>query len=251
VDLLINSHYHNDHVWGNQVFGWETDIISAADTRQLMLSKGPEEQNAFDQHAASELASLLAEADTTTDDVDCYNLSFWIDYYQAYVDAEPRIVPRLPDITFVEHLTICGSQRSAELIVFTGAHSASDSVLWLPDDRIVFMSDLLFVGCHPFLGEANPEGLLAALEAVADLNPETLVPGHGPSGTMKDLELMMRYVRDVDQLARGLLDQSAGADTHLAVTVPEPYAGWDLARYFLINLQALSERQDQGVGVSD
>ena len=39
VDLLINSHYHNDHVWGNQAFGRETEIISTAETRHLMHSQ--------------------------------------------------------------------------------------------------------------------------------------------------------------------------------------------------------------------
>lgn len=251
VDLLINSHHHNDHVWGNQAFGQETIIVSTEETRHLMLGNGPEELNSFEEHAVAELASLLAQAETDMDTAERYNLSFWIDYYRAYVEAEPRIRPRLPDITFVEHLTIRGSQRSAELMPFVGAHSESDSVLWLADDRIVFMSDLLFVGCHPFLGEANPEELMAALEAVADLSPETLVPGHGPAGTMKDLELMMRYVRDVDQLARDLVGQSPGPDALQTVKVPEPYASWDLDRYFYINLHALSERQNSGAGGSD
>jgi len=28
VDTVINSHWHSDHMWGNQVFGQDTDILS-------------------------------------------------------------------------------------------------------------------------------------------------------------------------------------------------------------------------------
>jgi cyclase len=31
IDAVLNSHWHNDHIWGNQVFSANTEIISTDD----------------------------------------------------------------------------------------------------------------------------------------------------------------------------------------------------------------------------
>lgn len=38
--IVINSHYHNDHIWGNQVFASEALIISSTRTRELRVTAG-------------------------------------------------------------------------------------------------------------------------------------------------------------------------------------------------------------------
>src|SRR5450830_703053 len=42
-DIVVNSHYHNDHIWGNQVFAPEAQIVSSARTRKLIATAGMEE----------------------------------------------------------------------------------------------------------------------------------------------------------------------------------------------------------------
>src|SRR5512139_3020840 len=41
--IVINSHYHNDHIWGNQVFLPEAQFVSSNETRQLIMTEGTEE----------------------------------------------------------------------------------------------------------------------------------------------------------------------------------------------------------------
>ena len=249
VDLAINSHYHNDHIWGNQVFGEETGIVSTVETRRLVSSKGMDELRSFEGHAAAELETLLAQQEAAGDEIERHRLSFWIDYYRAYVEAEPRISIRQPDLTFSERLVIHGSERLAELIPFSGAHSGSDLVLWLPQERIAFMSDLLFVACHPYLAEGDPESMLTALRAVRNLEPRLLVPGHGPPGTPRDLDLMVDYVSALDNLARDLVQDGVGPDELDRHAVPELFVGWDMDRFFVVNLRAFYQRhQDRAAG---
>jgi glyoxylase-like metal-dependent hydrolase (beta-lactamase superfamily II) len=35
-DVVINSHYHNDHIWGNQVFLPDAQIIASRRTRHFV-----------------------------------------------------------------------------------------------------------------------------------------------------------------------------------------------------------------------
>ena len=41
-NIVINSHYHNDHIWGNQVFAPEAQIVSSTRTRDLIATAGVE-----------------------------------------------------------------------------------------------------------------------------------------------------------------------------------------------------------------
>ena len=56
--IVINSHYHNDHIWGNQVFVNEVQIISSARTRDLITTAGMEEFREYSTNAAHQLESI-------------------------------------------------------------------------------------------------------------------------------------------------------------------------------------------------
>ncbi len=59
--LVINSHYHNDHIWDNQVFAPDAQIISSARTRDLIASAGMEELRWNSSNSAQLLESLRAQ----------------------------------------------------------------------------------------------------------------------------------------------------------------------------------------------
>jgi cyclase len=69
-------------------------------------------------------------------------------------------------------------------------HSDNDSVLWLPQDDVVFMSDLLYIGCHLYLGAGNPGSLLRILDAIRVMRPTIVMPGNGPVGGPEDFVKM-------------------------------------------------------------
>src|SRR5512143_3308982 len=50
--LVVNSHYHNDHIWGNQVFAPDAQIVSSARTRDLIASAGAEELEWYSANSA-------------------------------------------------------------------------------------------------------------------------------------------------------------------------------------------------------
>lgn len=67
-----------------------------------------------------------------------------------------------------------------ELIHAGQAHTPGDSVVWLPDARIVFTGDIVYVGrMLGVMPHSDSASWIDAFNAMAALEPETLVPGHG------------------------------------------------------------------------
>ena len=83
--------------------------------------------------------------------------------------------------------------------VGTPAHSTNDSIVWIPERRVLFAGDLLFNGGTPFLLAGSVAGALKAVAALKDLDAETVVPGHGPvtgPGVIDDVLAYLRFVAD-------------------------------------------------------
>jgi cyclase len=243
VDAVINSHWHNDHIWGNQVFSANTEIISTEETRRLFIATRG--HGAYDEFMAAAEANLEATRDqfqAAEEEGQRRQLALWIDYHQSVVEAKPILQIRAPNLTFDQRLAFHGTDRSAELITFAGGHTESDAVLFLPQERIAFMSDLLFIGHHPYLGGGDPDRLRQILEEISDLAPELVVPGHGPVGTADNLKHMSQYVSLLDGLARKMVEGGEAEETIDAMAIPEPYDDWLFASFFPGNMHFLYER---------
>ncbi len=235
--IVVNSHYHNDHIWGNQVFAADAQIVSSRRTRELIATEGADEFKWYSANSAQRLEALRAQYQTA-DEQQRQELLLWMGEYGGIAEALPHLTVCMPNITFDDHLEIHGSRYTAELIAYEGGHTGHDTVLHLPQAGIVFMSDLLFVGFHPYLADGNPAQLLKALQAVSQLNATCFVPGHGPVGTADDLKLMIAYVEDCQATARALVDGGHASEGELdQLRVPERYADWLLPRFYNSNIR--------------
>jgi cyclase len=247
VDLVINSHWHNDHIWGNQVFSPETDIVSTHETRRLIIAtRGHGAYDEFMASAEANLESTRAQFRATEDEGQRRELAVWIDYHQAVVDLKPILQIRPPNLTFDQRMVFHGTDRSAELIDFVGGHTESDTVLFLPQEGIAFMSDLLFIGFQPYMGGGHPDRMLHILEAVSDLKPRLLVPGHGPVGTFDALRVMGQYVSTLDGLARDMVERGDPEANVDGMAVPEPFEDWLFAAFFPLNMHFLYQLRSGG-----
>lgn len=241
--LVINSHYHNDYIWGNQAFAPEASILSSARTRELILTAGREELDWNAANANQRLASLRAEFEKTDDARQRQELSLWIGEYEGIAAALPGLTVRAPGITFDGRLELFGDKRGCQLLTYAGGHTASDTILYLPQEGIVFMADLLFVGCHPYLADGDPGELLAALREIGRLDARSFVPGHGPVGTLEDVKLLIAYIEDCLEVAGRLVKVgSAGEEAIRELAVPAPFQSWQLSQFYRANLRFVCER---------
>lgn len=238
--IVINSHHHNDHVWGNQVFLPESVILSTKRTYELMLLEGKKEIDSFAANTWQRLAALRQQYDAVQDPQKRYEISLWVAYYQGIATDLPDLKLSLPQITVSSPLELRGRGQSLHLIPFEGAHSESDMIAYLPKERIVFASDILFVNCHAYLGDGDPEKLLAALRSMQELDAITFVPGHGAVGGCEDLQTMIDYVQDCMQIASDLKAKNSGPlDETIEFEIPTRYQDWQQQRFFQANIRAL------------
>lgn len=254
VTHVINSHWHSDHVNGNVIFPPDVSILATGKTRELMATFGPQEIAEDRQRLDAALEALEARIAEEPDESRRRSLSAKLAADREYAAALPTLEIRLPTQTFEERLALHGTRRRAELLTFGGGHSQSDALLWLPEDRLAFLGDLLFVKLQPWLPGGNPEEWRAILRRVEALDIATAVPGHGPLGTLADCAALRDYIAALLEITReglktGLAwDEFKQTDDFKQRETPAPYASWGNRSFFRKNRKFLYLRLAAQIG---
>jgi cyclase len=247
VSALINSHYHNDHIWGNQAFPRDIPIISTIKTRELITTLGADEHRWFATNSQGRLEALAAQLDQEKDEASRRLTSYSITYYRTILEALPELQIRLPNVTFVDRLDFHGPRRVAQLICYGGGHTPSDSILYLPEERIIFMADMLFTGTHTYLPDGDPDEIRRTLSRIMQLSAETLVPGHGQPGNAGDVEKMVRYIDKLETLVEEGMQRGMTVDDLTHLPMPDEYRNWIFPAFFPSNLRFLYELRTKGL----
>ena len=116
---------------------------------------------------------------------------------QQDMDSEIGRFPRLfrgresipgltwPDITFRDRMTLWMGAREVQVIHVGRSHTAGDTVVWLPKERVLFSGDVVEFGATPYCGDAHFTDWPATLQAAGALGAEKLVPGRGRALTTR------------------------------------------------------------------
>lgn len=142
-------------------------------------------------------------------------------------------------------MTFCGSKRIAQAITYGGGHTVSDSLLYLPEERIAFLGDLLFVEYQPYLPDGDPEELFRILDKVEALDGKTLVPGHGPVGTPKDIAPMRDYVNGLQRTVEETRSLGGGPNQSAEKPIAAPFNAWKCHSFYKDNLEFLFQRKSK------
>lgn len=238
ASIVINSHYHNDHIRGNQVF-LPASIISTVWTRMQMAISEPEEL-AWEKTNASKLAESNRQKLKTATGKEKEDLPMWIGYYEAMVTNGPLVKTTLPAMTFNDSLWIHGTQRSVLLVEYKNSHTKSDAVMILPKEGIVFMGDLLFEKRHTYLADGNPTALINTLDKMyADTSLHQFVPGHGNISGKPVVKEMRNYISDVQQLVQDAVQKNQPDSVIKKIPIPAAYSDWKFDQFFSFNVNFL------------
>jgi glyoxylase-like metal-dependent hydrolase (beta-lactamase superfamily II) len=150
VTVVVSTHGHSDHVFGNHVF--RPCIIWGHDRCVTMVRETGDRQRAAIAAQMQDMADELAE-----------------------VVLDP------PDHTFAQRATVEFGGREVELRYLGRGHTDNDIVVIAADADVVCAGDLLENGATPYFGDGFPMDWPATAEALLALIGEgtVVVPGHG------------------------------------------------------------------------
>lgn len=98
-----------------------------------------------------------------------------------------------PDIVFDGQLTLRVGDKEVHLIEVGPAHTRGDVLVYVPQDRVVFTGDILFVDSHPIVWEGPIQNWISACDRILALDVDVVIPGHGPLTDKRGVLETRRY----------------------------------------------------------
>jgi glyoxylase-like metal-dependent hydrolase (beta-lactamase superfamily II) len=237
---VVNSHAHNDHIRGNQVFSTEVDIISTSRCAELIAEWEKEEipaEKAYAPPLVAQYDSLLQHFHGDTTGREYKNILMWLPYFETLAESHLKVRTRLPNLIMEDSLSLDGPERRIRLLTQGAGHTESDVILYLPDDRVLFTADLVFNEMHPYMGHGFPQEWITYLDYIETLNFDTLVPGHGELCGRKQITAMKSYIRDMERLALEMHQEDMTMEQLSEIRMPDAYLDWWFENFFTSNLR--------------
>ena len=224
VRYVVNTHFHFDHIHGNQVFGDEVEILGHETTYDVVSSGGSVSGTAWDSFVGTlpqQIAAIEAELETAGEG-ERVEVGARLARMRAYQEATAAVVPVPPTITLERRLTLYRGGEPIELLWMGRGHTAGDVVVYLPQRRVLITGDLVPFGL-PFMGDGFPEWG-DTIRRFADLEFEVVLPGHGPPFEEPEkLEHLAAYLDD--------FWEQAGAAHAAGTSAEEAAASMDLSAH--------------------
>ncbi|MBP2111985.1 MBL fold metallo-hydrolase [Paenibacillus silagei] len=239
VSYVINTHWHSDHTTGNQVFALDAQLIATSETHEIMNTFARDRVAQY-QNNREKMLEAIEEAELQSQQETDTKLQQEMAWENAtdreFVNMLPQLVHTVPTITFDRQMTIHGSNRSAQLITYGGGHTQSDAIVYLPEDKIVIIGDLVLSNHHPVLANANPQEWLHILEQIERLDVETIIPGHGEVCSLQQLHEVKGYISRMIAIVTEAVQNQQSIEE---IEIPEEYRAWYFTTYFKTNLNKL------------
>src|SRR5215468_2089904 len=162
-----------------------------------------------------------------------------------------------PDITIDARTDLNIGGSNFELIPARGGETHDAMLIYLPDEKVMFMGDVImpYLGA-PFAEEGDVQGLLDAIDMVVSRNPEHLLHGHEPLTRVFSSPLILSHLKtDLawlrDQVLTGIRRGDESAAIHEAnLTPPDLLANQPdvYEPYYILREHVIDRIYDQNVG---
>jgi glyoxylase-like metal-dependent hydrolase (beta-lactamase superfamily II) len=209
IRCLINTHFHYDHARGNQayfgVYPYEVTLISTEETRKNLISIEAGRVASEVDKMAETVARLEGEL-AANDNVQKRKALLDARDYYAEVKSIELV---LPSMTFDRSMIIHRDSREIHLLFLGRAHTSSDLVVYLPDEKIVITGDLV-ARWLPGIADGYPIEWIATLDELAKLDIERVIVGHGEVAGPEVIANLRSYLVDLTESVKSEI--AAGTD---------------------------------------
>ncbi len=209
IDTLLNTHANGDHCYGNQLVQG-AEIVSSAATANEMSEVPPSMLHALNT-APGEVGELFRH------------------FFGAFDFSGIEVA--MPSRTFNGRLDVDVGGRTVQLIEVGPAHTRGDTLAYVPDARVVYTGDILFIGGTPIVWAGPLSNWVAACDLMLGMDIETVVPGHGPLTDKAGIASVRDYLAFVDEAAHarhatGMDAWDAARDIAHEIGAREEFRGW-------------------------
>lgn len=231
VRFVINTHWHGDHVQGNQVYREAfpgVQFIAQTNTRDDMEKRTTAELQDSVTNLPGQIErykQMLATGNGPNGqpltDQQKQTVQMRVDIFSAQLPDLKQTKIILPDVTFEQSTTIYQDTREILLTHYSG-HTRGDATVYLPAEKILITGDLL--DDMPYTGDGSPRELVATLEKLDKLDFEIVVPGHG------GIEHGHDHLRLVARMFGSIVSQ-VDADVRAGLTLDETKKKVDVEQF--------------------
>lgn len=192
IRFIINTHYHGDHVGGNEVIGKGGAVIIAHDNIHTRMIS---------------------------------------DQFSSFFDKTTPAWPKdaLPVITFNDRVTLHFNGEIATVYHVPNGHTDGDAIVHFPASDVIHMGDIYFNGLYPYIdldGGGSIHGMIAGAELGLSIAGDAtkIIPGHGPLSNKAGLVEYRDFLVQARNNVQQLIDE--GKSLEEAVTA-RPTEQWD------------------------
>jgi glyoxylase-like metal-dependent hydrolase (beta-lactamase superfamily II) len=233
IDALVNTHSNGDHTFGNQLVGGAEIIASKACAEEMIHDGGAKRLTEMKRNvqptspAGKFLAEIFAPFDFEGIDV------------------------TMPTLSFEGELTRRVGNKTVRLIQVGPAHTRGDVLAYVPEDRVIFTGDMLFINGHPIIWAGPVGNWIKACQLMLDLDVETVVPGHGPVTDKHGVAAVKSYFEYIAGETRRRYDAGmSAADAARDISLAD-YSAWGDAERIVVNVATLYREFAGGEPVTD
>ena len=176
IKYTINTHFHGDHTFGNQVFRESDAIIAHKNVRKSLDGESGQKH---------------------------------LDFFKTFeIPGMEEVTITLPNIVYENSMELYVGEYHLELLHLGRGHTDGDTAIYMPELRTIITGDLVFYKKIPFMGHGYIDDWIKSLFILENLDAELVVPGHGKPGGKPLIILMKHYLMQLrthvqEQIKRG------------------------------------------------